>query len=113
MGLHGRHLWSKEPRVNRIGVGAPNQFDVDNMMSGDHPGIAGVELRFEPLSLEPAIDRVNAVRDDQYWAFLLLGQEITHRSIQGAHHAHRLADLGDQRKGAFDLVHRRGRLLGQ
>ena len=82
VGGKGVALRREEALVNRVGIGATNEVDLHDMMSGNHSGIAGMELRPESLLLQPIPDRVDAVGHDEGGAFLALGQKIAHRPIQ-------------------------------
>ena len=109
VGGKGVALRRKEALVNRVGIGATNQMNLHDVMSRNHAGIAGMELRPESLLLQPVPDRVNAVGHDEGGAFVALGQKVAHRTIQGAGQADDLPFFGHQREGSLDLPDRLSR----
>lgn len=77
-------------------------MDLDDVMSWNHAGIAGMKLRPESLLFQPIPDRINAVGHDKGRAFLALGEKVAHRTIEGAGQADDLSFLGHQREGTLD-----------
>ena len=71
-----------------------------------------MELAGEPLGLEGAMQRVDAVGDEQRRALLALGEEVAHRPVQRSRHADRDAVLGDDRERPVDGPDR-GRIAGE
>ncbi len=74
------------------------------MVSGDHAGVAGVELIEQPHLLELGRDLVDPLRHDQAGTIDEFGQEVPHGPTDRAGHADDLAFLGQDRELPVDLT---------
>src|SRR6185437_13925088 len=85
-------LWFRreEPRINRVRVGTANKLKFNYIMSGNHPGVAGMELRVETGRFEPFVNSINSISNHQRRAILLFGEKITQWAIERTSHSHRL-----------------------
>ena len=72
------------------------------MVRRDHARVARMELAGEPFVVERALQRVDAVGDEQRRPFLALGEEVAHRPIHRPRHADGEAVDGDERERAVD-----------
>ena len=93
---------SEEAGVDGVGVGAADELEFDDVVRGDHAGVAGMELGFEVFGAEPVVDGVDARGDDEDGAGGALGEEVAHGAVEGAGHADGLAGLGEEGEGALD-----------
>ena len=64
-----------------------------------------MKLLGQSLALQLLVNRVDAVSDDERGTGGALGEEVTHRTVERARHAHRLAIAREQGEGAFDGAH--------
>jgi hypothetical protein len=63
-----------------------------------------MKLRAEPFGLEPRLNFVDAIGDDQRWTFVTLREEVTHGAIKAASHANLFSFASDEGEGAVDLA---------
>ena len=64
-----------------------------------------MELVRQTLELQLGVDGIHAVGHDEGRTLGAFGQEVAHRAIEGASHAHRLSVAGQEGEGAVDLCH--------
>ena len=92
--------------VGRVRIGTSDELNLNHMMRRHHARVAGMELAFKPLGLQPRIDGVDPLRHDERGALRALGQKVAHGAVHGASHADHFPGAGDQGKGAVDFTNR-------
>ena len=75
------------PRVDWIRIGAADERNFDDVVGGDHAGVARVELTGEAVCCERVVQRVDAVGDVERSALLTLRQKVPQGSIERARQA--------------------------
>ena len=108
IGRQNRGLRFEESRVNRIGIGAANQFQARDVVRRHHPRIARMELFAEAFRIEPLANRVDPMGHHEHWPGRALGEEVPHRPIERPRHFHRLAFARDERERTLNLTRRFG-----
>ena len=78
----------EEARVGRIGIGAADERQVDDVVRRDHPGVARVELAREAVSASALMERVDAVRDVERRALVAFREEVAHRPVHRSRQPH-------------------------
>jgi hypothetical protein len=63
-----------------------------------------MELVGEALGLEPGIEGIHAIGDDQGGTLVAFGEEIAEGTVEGPCHADGLATLGDQGEGPVEIA---------
>ena len=102
-------LGIEETGVGRVRIRTADQMEFDHVMGRDHARVARMELAGQPFLLEPVVNGVDALRDDQGRAFRAFGEKVAHGAIERARQAHPFAFAGHQSEGAFDGAHGLGR----
>ena len=103
----------KEARVDRIGIGASDELQLDDVVCRHHARVAGVKLRVQTFGLEPVEDRIDAVSHDQRRALSALGQKIAHGPVERTRHFDRLARPREQGERTLNSPHGFRRMVEQ
>jgi hypothetical protein len=101
----------EETRVRRIRIGASNQAQLEDVVSRDHPRVARMELFSESFRGKRAMQRIDAIGNEQCRPFLALGQKVTHRPIERPRQPHGDAIPGHECERTVDGAHG-GRISG-
>ncbi len=95
-------LRREEARVDGIGIGTADERDLDDVVGGDHPRVAGVELTRQAVAVERRVQRVDAIGDVERGPLVTLGQEVAHRTIERAREPDGHAVGGHERERSVD-----------
>jgi hypothetical protein len=68
-----------------------NLIELNQVVSGDHPGVHWVKLPPDILADTPVINRVHPLRDDEEWAMEHFRHKVAQRLTNGAGHADSLS----------------------
>ena len=75
-------LGGEKSAADGIRVGAADEGQFHEVMRRHHPGVGGMELVGEPFGLEPGVNRVDPVGDDEDRPGSLLGDEVAERPAE-------------------------------
>ena len=92
------------PCVDGIGIGAPDERQVDDVVSRHHARIAWMKLGVQAVCDEGLMQRIDAVRHIEGWTLLALRQEVAHRSIHRSREPDGLALDGHERERSVDAA---------
>ena len=94
----------KKSLVSRVGVGAADELDRDEIMRRNHARVVRMKLISETLFLEPLSNGIDAMSDDERRPLDLLGQKVAQRPVERTGQLDRLAVLGDERERAVEVA---------
>ena len=90
--------------VRRVGVRAAYELDGHQIMRWNHARVVRMKLIAKSLFLEPLVNSIDAMSDDERRPLDLLCQKVAQRSVERAGQLDRLAVLGDKREGAVEVA---------
>ena len=99
----------EEAQVNGIGVRASDELQLDDVMRRHHARVAGMKLVLEAFALEPGVENIDAVGDDERGTFGALGEEVTERAVHGTGEPDTFAFARNEGERAFDFADGFGR----
>ena len=75
-------LRREETRIDGVRIGTADERDLDHVVGGNHPRVAGVKLTRQAVAVERRMQRVDPIGHVERRALVPLGQEVAHRAIE-------------------------------